>query len=73
MILALAHVRHIVGLLVQELPVKELLNNEGAFRIEIGPLRRRRFGVEAESFTLAHGVNELLADVFADISIRLTS
>ena len=71
-VLVLAHVRHVVSLLVKELPVEELFSLEGTLIVVSGPVRCGCFGVEAKSFALAHAVNELFANKFSDISIRLT-
>ena len=73
MVFVLAHVGHVVGLLVQPLPIEELLGLERASRVVSGPVRRSRFRIEAEVFTLTHAMDELLANELTNVLLRLSA
>ena len=68
MVFVLTHIGHVISLLVHVLPVKELLRVERALTGISSPVWSRGIAVEAEVFTLAHAVDELLSNELAHIS-----
>ena len=66
MVLVIANEWHVVSFLVEPIIVEESLN-ESVIWVEFWPVRRRSIDVKAELIAFTHAVNELLADVFANV------
>ena len=73
MVLVFADKGHVVGFLVQPFPIEEIVGVKGVVCIVLGPVWSGGLTIKAESLTLAHGINELLADVLSDVCVRLTT
>ena len=72
-VLVLAHILHVGCLLIELSIVEEHISIEGAFLVVLGPLRDRLIDVEAEALTIAHGIDELLANTLSDALVSLVS
>ena len=70
-ILIFADKTHVVLLLVERGVVEEEIGFEGAINSEVGDLDDSVLKVKAQSFTMAHGIHDLLSDELAYIGIGL--
>ena len=72
-VLVFTYVRLVGAGLVESSPVKEEVGVKGASRVVCSPGGLARFYIKAESISLSHAVNEVLADDFTDALVSLLS
>ena len=66
-VLVLPHVRHVVGLLVHALIVKEDVRVENTLHPDCRKIWRSLLTIQAKVFAITHAIDEALSDEIADI------